>query len=93
MRLGILKIELYINGSNSLKEKRMVLRHLKDRIRRDFNVSISEIDNHDKWQRSTMAIAYVSNDKNHVDKVLNKVRDFFDKNRHVIVSDIKMEIL
>ena len=62
-RVGVLRIDFHISESSSLKEKRSVLRHIKDKIRPNFNVSISEVDNHDKWKLATFAVASVSNDK------------------------------
>ena len=93
MRLGVLKIDFHVSGSMSLKEKRRVLRHLKDRIRNNFNVSISEVDNHDKWQAATLGIACVANDKKHVNAVLNKIKDFFEGTRHILVTDCQIEII
>ena len=54
--VGILKVALFLPASQSLKEKRMVLKSLKDRARSRFNVSIAEIEHHDKWQRTVLAL-------------------------------------
>ncbi|UCD55862.1 MAG: DUF503 domain-containing protein [Candidatus Omnitrophota bacterium] len=93
MRVGVLKIDFHISDSSSLKEKRSVLKHIKDKIRRDFNVSISEVSNHDKWQLATFAASCVSNDKKHVDATLNKVKNFFEKNRNIVVVDYQIEMI
>jgi len=50
MRVGVTRISLEALGSQSLKDKRSVLKGIKDRIRSRFNVSISEVDDHQKWQ-------------------------------------------
>ncbi|MFH1406640.1 MAG: DUF503 domain-containing protein [Candidatus Omnitrophota bacterium] len=78
MTVGVLKIELFISQSSSLKEKRMVLRSIKDRIKNKFNVSIAEVDAHDKWQRATLGIACVGSDKKYVDGVFCAIRDLLD---------------
>ncbi|NQT23295.1 MAG: DUF503 domain-containing protein [Candidatus Omnitrophica bacterium] len=93
MRVGALKIDLEITDSNSLKDKRMVLRGLKERIRRRFNVSVSEVGYNDKWQRTTLGIAATSNDKQFISKMLNKVLHYIEKERTVVVLDVQMEIL
>ncbi|HHF58000.1 MAG TPA: DUF503 domain-containing protein, partial [candidate division WOR-3 bacterium] len=52
MLVGVLILDLYIPASNSLKDKRGILKRLKDRIRNKFNVSVSEIDDQDVWRRA-----------------------------------------
>jgi hypothetical protein len=78
MFIGVCTIELHVPESGSLKNKRHSIRSLKDRIRSRFNVSVAEIDDNDLWQKATLAVAAVSNDKTHLnqtmDHVLNLVR-------------------
>ena len=93
IRVGVLKIDFHVTNSMSLKQKRFVLKSLKDRIRRSFNVSVSEVDNHDKWQAATIGVSCLSNDKAHVDSTLNRVRDVFEKNKNIIVNDYQTEII
>ena len=69
VHIGIQTLELYIPASNSLKTKRRVLKSFKDRIKHKFNVSISEIAEHDKWQRALLGVAMISNDKALIEKV------------------------
>jgi uncharacterized protein YlxP (DUF503 family) len=61
MTVALLSVELYLPMSRSLKDKRMVLRRLKDRIRPG-NVSVAEVAHHDLWQRAGLAIVTVAND-------------------------------
>ncbi len=77
MRVGVLKIDSHVTNSASLKEKRFVLTGLKDRIRKTFNVSVSEVDNHDKPQAATIGVSCVSNEKAHIDPTLNSGQGFF----------------
>lgn len=93
MIVGILTVELRMPENSSLKEKRMVIKGLKDRVRGRFNVSIAEIDNHDKWQLATFGIAYVGTDKVHVDQALSKVVDFIKGYREVDLIDYNTEML
>lgn len=78
MFIGVCTIEIHVPDSGSLKAKRHSLRSLKDRIRNKFNVSVAEVDNNDLWQKASLAVAAVSNDKSHLnqtlDHVLNMVR-------------------
>ncbi len=72
MVVALLSIELYLPGAQSLKEKRMVLRRVKDRIRK-FNVAVSEVEHHDLWQRAGLGIVTISTDQSHADAELNAV--------------------
>ena len=93
MRVGALKIHMEIISSSSLKDKRMVLRGLKQRIRNRFNVSISEIDNHDKWQRTTLGISSISHDKQFIEMMFNKIVHYIEQEKSILILDIKMEVL
>ncbi|MFC1650294.1 DUF503 domain-containing protein [Candidatus Latescibacterota bacterium] len=73
MIVGVLNIELFIPGSRSLKAKRSVVKSLKDRLKNGFNVSVAEVDYLDKWQRTTLGVAAVSNERIHAESVLTKV--------------------
>ena len=73
--IGVLTLELRLEGSHSLKEKRHVVAGLKDRLRHKFNVSVAEIDHQDLWQRATLAAVTVSSDHDHAEKVLQSVEE------------------
>jgi len=93
MQIGILRIELFISNAGSLKDKRAVIKALKERIRNNFNVSISEVDGHEKWQRSTLGIATVGTDTRYVNGTLDKALDLVRKDHGVSVTDFQLEIL
>jgi uncharacterized protein YlxP (DUF503 family) len=78
MPVGLLTLELHIPDAQSLKDKRHVLRSLKDRLRRDFNVAVAELDHQDTWQRSVVGVVTISNEEKHVNEVLQKVLDEAD---------------
>jgi uncharacterized protein YlxP (DUF503 family) len=78
MSVGVLVIEILIYSSNSLKEKRFVLRSIKDRIKNKFNAAVSEIDYQDKWQRSKIGIATISNQQGHVEQSLQQIFQYLD---------------
>ncbi len=71
--IGVLTLELRLENSHSLKEKRHVVQSLKDRLRSKFNVAVAEIDYQDLWQRAAIAAVTVSSDQVHAEKVLRSV--------------------
>ena len=71
--IGVLTLELRLENSHSLKDKRHVVKSLKDRLRNKFNVAVAEIDYHDLWQRSAIAAVTVSPDHGHAERVLQSV--------------------
>jgi len=66
-------LEIRVENSHSLKEKRHVVQSLKERLRRKFNVSVAEIDYQDLWQRALVAAVTVSSDHAHGERVLQAV--------------------
>ena len=58
MVVGLLTVELFIPGAQSLKDKRMVLRRIKDRVSK-FNVAVSEVAHQDLWRRAALAVVTV----------------------------------
>jgi len=75
--VGIARLALFIGASHSLKEKRMVLRRVKDLVRQKFNVSIAEVgEDNDVWQRAVLGIAVVGNDRRYVEGALDEVIGF-----------------
>ncbi len=92
MHLGIMTIGLGIPGAASLKDKRHVLRSLIDRARRKFNVSIAEIDDLDSWTHSVIAVAAVSNSRQHTNRALDSLLDHIEANPEVDVEGVELEI-
>jgi uncharacterized protein len=73
MPVGLLTLEIYIPDARSLKDKRQVLRSLKDRLRRQFNIAIAELDHQETWQRALVGVVTISNDTRHLEDALEKV--------------------
>lgn len=71
--IGALTLEIQIEDAHSLKDKRNVVRSLKDRLRSKFNVAVAEIDGHDLWQRSVVAAVTVSKDREYAEQLLAAV--------------------
>jgi uncharacterized protein len=73
--VGVLTLELRLENSHSLKEKRHVVESLKARLRSKFNVSVAEIDYQDLWQRSAIAAVTVCSDHVFAEKLLRSVEE------------------
>lgn len=73
MPIAYLTIELRIEGAHSLKDKRQVLRSIKDRLRHSFNVAVSEIDSSDLWQRATVGVVSISDSRDYLDGLMKSV--------------------
>jgi uncharacterized protein YlxP (DUF503 family) len=71
--IGVLTLDIHVEHSHSLKEKRHVVKSLKDRLRERFNVAVAEIDHLDSWQNSVVAAVTVSNDRVHAEQILQAV--------------------
>ena len=71
--VGVITLELRLEESHSLKDKRHFVKSLKDRLRNKFNVAVSEIDYQDLWQRGLIAAVTVSSDQSHAELVLQGV--------------------
>jgi uncharacterized protein YlxP (DUF503 family) len=74
--VGIARLTLFIPDSHSLKEKRMVVRRVKDRTRQKFNVAIAEVEENDVWQRAVLGLAVVGNEVRFVESQLDEVVRF-----------------
>lgn len=73
MPIAYLTLELRIEGAHSLKDKRQVLRSMKDRLRHSFNISIAEIEVTDLWQRATLGIVSISGSRDYLEGLMRNV--------------------
>jgi uncharacterized protein len=92
-RVALGTIELHLPDVDSLKGKRHILKGLKERVRARFEVAVAEVDNHDMWQRATLAVACVSHDSRHANEVVSKALDFIESQVDGSVIDTSLEIL
>jgi len=76
MTIGVLQLEIGIGDAMSLKDKRRVVKSLKDRIAHGHNVSIAEVGALDEHRRAIIGIAMVANDARYVEGALSKIVDF-----------------
>ncbi len=68
-----LTIELRIEGAHSLKDKRQVLRRMKDRLRHSFNVSVAEMDANDLWNQATIGVAAISDSRDYLEGLVQNI--------------------
>jgi len=73
MPIAFLTLELRIEGAQSLKDKRQVLRSLKDKLRNGFNVAVAELDANDLWQRATIGVVSISGSQDYLQGLMQNV--------------------
>lgn len=71
--IGLLRLELRIEHAHSLKDRRQVVRSLKDRLRHRFNVSVAEVGGQETWQRASLSVVAVASDRAYVEEALQAV--------------------
>jgi uncharacterized protein len=71
--IALLTLELRIEHAQSLKDKRQVVRSLKDRLRANFNVATAELDSSGLWNRATIGVVSVSDSRGYLDGLMTKV--------------------
>lgn len=94
MVIGSLVLELLIHEAFSLKDKRSVVRSLKDKLKHRYNVSVAEVgEEKDVWNRAHVAIVTVSDSREHTDRQLQEVIRFVESCGGFILGEINMELL
>jgi uncharacterized protein YlxP (DUF503 family) len=92
MVVGLLSVELYLPGAQSLKDKRMVLRGVKDRLKK-FNVAVAEVEHHDLWQRAGLAVVTVATTSAHADRELAAAAAEIDRVEPGLITRREIEFL
>ncbi len=93
MTVGVLQLELSIGDAMSLKDKRRVVKSLKDRIAHRHNVSVAEVAALDEHRRAVLGIAMVSNDSRYVQGALDKLVDSVRLVPQVSLIDYQIDLL
>lgn len=93
MIVGLCSIELRLDWSNSLKDKRSEIKSLIAKIRSKFNASVSEVDAHDDWRRAVLGLAVVTTESRHADTMINEIVSFVERNTEGEVISVHTEIL
>lgn len=92
MVVGVLKLTLFLPENHSLKGKRGVIKKIKARVANTFNVSITECDGQDLWQRAVLGICQVGADASYVDGALRQVVRFIDDMQVAELGDEELEV-
>ncbi len=92
MIVGVLRVELSIGEAQSLKDKRRVIKSIKERLTNKFNVSAAEVDAQDVWQRSVIGIALVANESRFVHSCLDKIIDWIRRQHTVTLIGCEKEV-
>jgi len=90
--VGLFSVELFLPEAQSLKDKRMILRAVKDRLKK-FNVSVAEVEHQQLWQRAGLGIVSISNGREHVDQTLDGVLDEIERVHPGLISRSEREWL
>jgi len=90
--IGLLSVELFIPHAQSLKDKRMVLRSIKDRLKK-FNVAVAEVEHQDVWQRAGLGVVAISTTTQHVEQELGAVADEIERVEPGLTTRTEIEFL
>jgi uncharacterized protein len=93
MIIGTVKVYMNAGWVHSLKEKRMVVKSIVEKVKNKFNVSIAEIEDQDLHQSIVLGVACVSNDTKHADSTIQKVINYIEDNSEAMLIDVQVEIL
>jgi uncharacterized protein YlxP (DUF503 family) len=91
MVVAVLTMVIAIPQANSLKDKRRVIKSVKDRLKNNFNVSVSEIGDQDVWKSSILGVAVVSGDSAYANGVLTRVQNFVENSTDAILNECRLE--
>jgi uncharacterized protein len=90
--VGVCEIRFKVVGARSLKDKRKVLKSLKDRFSR-LNLSVAEVDDNDKWQACTLGLACVSNDTGFINSIFDRIIHGFEDEGETEILGTRTEIM
>lgn len=93
MTIGFLKLDIYLPGANSMKDKRSVVNSIKNRVRNKYNVSIAEIGANNYWGKVSLGIATVNDSYNIVSNTLDDIEKFIETNFSVVIMGRTVEYL
>lgn len=93
MVVGVLTLEISIDGAYSLKDKRMTVNRIRDRVRQRFNVAVAEVADNDLWNCACIGVVTISNQRRHANEMLSKVASFVAGIRDCELEDYSIEFL
>lgn len=93
MSVGLLLLDCYIPESQSLKDKRRILSSLSERLRRQFNIAIAEVEFQDQWQRARLAVVLVNTNWRMLQSSMSKLTEYVDRDRRVEITNTETQQL
>jgi hypothetical protein len=90
--VGTCRADIFIADSNSLKDKRRVVRSILDHLRRNYNVSVAELEDQRLWRRTVLGVACVANESKSADQLLNRVIHYLDSHPQIALLDCQVEV-
>ncbi len=93
MVIGLLQLELLLNDTHSLKNKRSVISRLRSQVQKKYNVSFSEVGMHDLWGRAEIALTTASTDSKVIDRMFAALEDQIERYPAVRIIKRHMELL
>ena len=93
MHILLIRVDLHLPFCHSLKEKRHIIKPLLNTLRQDFNISASEVENHDVWQTATLAIVAVGGMREALERMEREVIALLDSQGEAEVAEFSREWL
>lgn len=93
MKVGCCSIKFVLHGNRSLKEKRRIVRAIKDRVKNKFNISVAEVGKQEVWQSLQIGIAAVSPDAKYLEGLMNQIVDFIDNMHLAEITDSEVKLI
>ncbi len=88
MVVGVCSWSLSLPGCRSLKEKRMVVKSIKEKLQHRFRVSVAETDHQDTWTRAELTAAVVTTDRGQADSILDRLDRFLEDDGRALILKV-----
>lgn len=85
--------QIRIPGARSLKDKRRIIKGMKERLRNRFNISLAEIAHFDQWQSATLGMTMINPERSEIDKMVESINNVIQETRDVELTDQHREWL
>ncbi|MFP4547671.1 MAG: DUF503 domain-containing protein [Fidelibacterota bacterium] len=92
MTIGLLQMELLLPGTNSLKDKRSLLKRITNQVRKKYNVAFSELSDQDSYGRAHIGVVTLANQSSRCHSILSNTENFISQNFDVLLSNRIMEM-
>ncbi len=92
MLVCVIALKLHIFSIHSLKEKRRIIKSLREKIKHKFSVSVAEVGDYELWQSSELGIAIVGNDKGLLEREMEKIISFIESNGELEIISLGHEV-